>query len=126
MMRKSMIQKPFVLLVEDDDKLRRVIAANLSARGYVVFEANSFGQAIDQLAIKPHLMILDIGLPDATGWDIMRWAETQSVAVPTIVISALKPDRRQMEQFMPATFLDKPFAIRQLLELVEMYTTAPT
>src|SRR6478752_7675613 len=100
-------QKPFVLLVEDDDKLRRVIAANLNARGYIVLEAGSFEQAIDQLAVRPQLMILDIGLPDATGWDVMRWAETLSVEVPTIVISALKPERRQMKQFTPATFLDK-------------------
>ena len=84
--------KPFILLVEDDDYLRKVIAANLDARGYMTLEADSFSQAVDQLSIKPQLIILDIGLPDATGWDVASWAETVSVSAPMIVISASEPD----------------------------------
>ena len=119
-----MSQKPFVLVVEDDDQLRKVIATNLRARGFMVFEADSFSQAIDQLAIKPQLMILDIKLPDATGWDVAQWAETVSPSVPTIVISVSKPDQRQMAHFRPVGFLQKPFSIRQLMELVDEYTPA--
>src|SRR5437764_14980012 len=102
-----MKQKPFVLLVEDDERLRRVLAANLNADGYFVLEAGSFGEAVEQLSVKPQLMILDIRLPDASGWDIMGWAETVSAAMPTIVISAVKPERRQMERFAPTSFLGK-------------------
>src|SRR5262245_15900454 len=116
-----MKQKPFVLLVEDDERLRRVIAANLDARGYIALEAGTFDEAVEQLSIRPQLLILDIWLPDATGWDLAKWAETVSVSVPTIVISALRPDRRQIDRFKPVSFLRKPFAIRQLMDLVEMY-----
>lgn len=119
-----MSQKPFVLVVEDDAQMRKIITTNLRARGYMVFQADSFGQAIDQLAVKPQLMILDIKLPDATGWDVAQWAETISPSVPIIVISVSNPDRKQLERFKPATFLHKPFSIRQLLELVETYAPA--
>lgn len=114
--------RPFILLVEDDDNLRKVIAANLDARGYLTLEANSFSQAVEQLTIKPQLIILDINLPDATGWDIALWAETVSVCAPMIVISGSEPDRKQMERFRPTSFLCKPFNIRQLIQLIEMYT----
>ena len=90
----QMSQKPFVLVVEDDDRLRKIIATNLGARGYLVFQAGSYEQAVAQLAAGPKLMILDILLPDATGWDFAQWAETMSASVPTIVISGSKPDRR--------------------------------
>jgi DNA-binding response OmpR family regulator len=114
--------KPFILLVEDDDYLRKVIATNLDARGYMTLEADSFSQAVEQLSIKPQLIILDIGLPDATGWDVASWAETVSVSAPMIVISASEPDNKQMERFKPMSFLGKPFNIGQLMKLVEMYT----
>ena len=116
--------KPFVLVVEDDDRLRKVIALNLSERGYTVFQADSLNQAVDQFAAGPQLMILDINLPDATGWDVALWAETISALMPTIVISGSTPDRRHMARFTPMSFLGKPFDIRQLLDLVEMYTPA--
>ena len=119
-----MKQKPFVLLVEDDAPLRKVIAANLDTRGYLVLEADSFQHALDQLSIKPQLMILDINLPDATGWDVAEWAKTVSVSAPIIVISGSQPDHRAMERFAPASFLHKPFHIRRLLDLAEMYVPA--
>ncbi len=81
-------------------------------------------QAIDQLAIKPQLMILDIRLPDATGWDVAQWAGSISASAPTIIISGSKPEQGEMERFGATSFLPKPFAIRQLMDLVELYTPA--
>ena|SRR5437868_4744232 len=116
-----MRQKPFVLVVEDDAQLRKVIATNLAARGYFVFQADSFSEAVKQLAVKPQLMILDIHLPDATGWDVAQWAGTVSASAPTIVISGFDLDHRQIERLAPVSFLRKPFDIRQLMDLVGMY-----
>jgi DNA-binding response OmpR family regulator len=117
-------QKPFVLVVEDDAQLRKVIAANLGKRGYMVLQAESFRQAIDQLAIKPQLMILDIRLPDSTGWDVAQWARSISASAPTIIISGSKPEQLEMERFGEMSFLRKPFSIGELIELVELYTPA--
>jgi DNA-binding response OmpR family regulator len=116
-----MAQPPFVLLVEDDAELRNNIARNLQEFGYMVFQAASFREAIDQMQIKPNLMILDINLPDATGWDVAAWLESLTSPVPIIVISGFTPDEKRLHQFKPKAFLSKPFAIEELIDLVEDY-----
>jgi len=117
-------QQPFILLVEDDADLRAMIARALQASGYLVFQAANFRQAIDEMSVKPNLMILDINLPDATGWDVADWLESATSAVPIIVISGLKPDQKRLDQFKPKAFLPKPFAIEELLDLVQQYAPA--
>ena len=111
----------FILLVEDDAQLRNIVARSLQAAGYMVFQAANFREALDRIAIKPHLMILDINLPDATGWDVANWLESITEPVPIIVISGLTPDPKRLQQFQPKAFLPKPFAIEELLDLVEQY-----
>lgn len=113
-----MAQPPFILLVEDDSLLRKVIARYLTRAGYTVLQAASYSTAVDRLAIKPELVILDINLPDATGWDVARWIESQMSMVPIIVTSGLRADQREMKHFEPKAFLPKPFDIRQLLAVV--------
>jgi DNA-binding response OmpR family regulator len=120
-----MTQQLFVLVVEDDDLLRSIIARNLRAAKYMVFEAPTFRTAIDEMSIKPNLMILDINLPDATGWDVAEWLEEHMSGVPIIVISgAVKPTPAQMKKYRASAFLPKPFGMEQLLSLIEQY--APT
>src|SRR6476646_10686000 len=93
-------QQPFILLVEDDAELRTMIARGLQAAGYMVLQAGNFRQAIDEMAIKPNLMILDINLPDATGWNVADWLEEHMSGVPIIVISgAVKPTPAQMKTY---------------------------
>jgi DNA-binding response OmpR family regulator len=125
-MEIDMVSKhPFVLLVEDDERLRSIIARNLWARGYIVLQAATFRDAIDQTAIKPGVVILDINLPDASGWDVAEWLETQDVSVPVIVVSGYAaPTREQMMHYHPAAFLAKPFPISKLMGLVQQYAAA--
>jgi DNA-binding response OmpR family regulator len=118
-------EHPFVLLVEDDQRLRSIIARNLWARGYVVLQAASFRDAIDQTAIKPGVVILDINLPDASGWDVAEWLDTQALSVPVIAISGYAaPTREQMRHYHPAAFLAKPFPIDRLMGLVRQYAAS--
>jgi DNA-binding response OmpR family regulator len=118
-------EHPFVLLVEDDQRLRSIIARNLWARGYVVMQAASFRDAIDQTAIKPGVVILDINLPDASGWDVAEWLDTQALSVPVIAISGYAaPTREQMRHYHPAAFLAKPFPIDRLMGLVRQYAAS--
>src|SRR3954454_17517330 len=110
---------PFVLVVEDDAKLRRIIAQNLNAMGYLVFEAGSLAEAGEQIAVKPQLMILDINLPDATGWDVAKWLQGLTDPVPIIVISGMPADKARMDHFKPLAFLPKPFDMQELLALAQ-------
>lgn len=120
------MNKPvFILLVEDDDRLRGIEIRYLAAAGYMVLEAASFRQAVDRISIKPNLMILDINLPDASGWEVAKWLERQTSDVPIIVTSGVSPNTRQIKHFEPVAFLAKPFTTEELLKLVQQYAPLP-
>jgi DNA-binding response OmpR family regulator len=116
----------FILIVEDDLALRTIIARNLKALGYAVLEAGTFREATDQLAIKPVLMILDITLPDATGWDVANWLEQMTEPVPIVLISGGTPEAKRLKQFHPVAFLPKPFGIDALLDVVQAQIGTPS
>jgi DNA-binding response OmpR family regulator len=115
------IQPPFrrVLLVEDEPALRRVIARNLTSRGLDVREAATVAEALEALTTAlPNLILLDINLPDRTGWDVLRDLKRRSVDVPTIVVSAVQVSQTRLDEFHPVAYLPKPFPIDALLRLV--------
>ena len=108
-----------VLVVEDEAPLRRIIVRNLESRGYAVREAATAAEALAALRAElPDVMLLDINLPDRTGWDVLRALRERGTEVPTIVVSAvrIKPDR--LAEFRPLAYLPKPFPLEALLELV--------
>ena len=108
-----------VLLVEDEPVLRRVIARNLTSRGVTVQEAASASEAIAAFnAAPPDLLLLDINLPDQTGWDVLRELQRRGRAVPTVIISAVRVSQRRLDEFRPLAYLPKPFPIEALLRLV--------
>jgi len=108
-----------VLLVEDEAAFRRVIARNLSGRGLVVREVGTAQEAVDvSTADRPDLMLLDINLPDRSGWDVMRELRKLGVDVPTIVVSAVRVNQSRLEEFHPMAYLPKPFPLEALLRLV--------
>lgn len=121
-----------VLVVEDEDLLRRIITRNLALRGYSVAEAASVAEADDALEVSPapfDLILLDINLPDQTGWDVLRHLEArlrQPIApgagqsMPqVIVVTAVRPAQRRVDEFHPAAVLLKPFPMGALLRLIE-------
>jgi DNA-binding response OmpR family regulator len=108
-----------VLLVEDELALRKVIARNLTSRGIQVSEAGTATDAV-RLATteQPDLLLLDINLPDQTGWEVLRKLKHNGTAVPTIVVSAVRVSQSRLEEFQPLAYLPKPFPIEALLRLV--------
>jgi DNA-binding response OmpR family regulator len=108
-----------VLLVEDQATLRKVIARNLSARGLDVGEADTAAQAVEAVRTrKPDLLLLDINLPDRTGWDVLRELRQHGSEVPTIVVSAVRVSQSRLDEFHPLAYLPKPFPIEALLRLI--------
>ena len=108
-----------VLLVEDERTLRSVIARNLVSRGLDVHEAATAQEAIElATTAHPDLLLLDINLPDQTGWDVLRELRRRSTEVPTIILSAVRVSHNRLDEFHPLAYLPKPFPIEALLRLV--------
>ncbi len=119
-----------VLVVEDDPTLARTITHNLSTRGYIARNATTVAEALAALdEERPAVLLLDIDLPDGSGWDIVRTLRGDGGAdVAVIVMSALQPNPRLCHQFHAAGVLEKPFPMESLLRLVAQVTgrlTAP-
>jgi len=114
-------RRPRVLVVEDEAPLRHILVLNLARRGYDVAEAATMSAAVDQCAAAtPDVVVLDINLPDASGWDVLRGLAARRLPRPAIIAtSAVPPARSRLAEFGPLTFLPKPFAIETLLRAVE-------
>lgn len=109
-----------ILLVEDELHVRNALAKSLEAWGHDVTEADTAELArAALLAIDFDLIVLDVNLPDATGWDVLRQREMRGkAAAPAIVISAISPSVTRLHEFRPFGLLHKPFPINSLHRLV--------
>lgn len=109
-----------IVVVEDDPTFRRLIVRNLEARGHTVREAGTAAEASGAvLGQQADLLLLDINLPDGSGWDVLRELRLHGVELPTIVTSALHIAPSVLAEFRPMAYLPKPFGLEALLELVE-------
>ena len=108
-----------ILIVEDEPHLRRSLARSLAARGFAVSEAASCETAVRAaLADRPDLLLLDVNLPDATGWDVLRELRAQGAAIPAVVMSAVPPSPARVREFGPLGVLREPFPVDALLLVV--------
>jgi DNA-binding response OmpR family regulator len=122
----------YILLVEDDAVLSDLVRRNFQARGYDVYLAMDARSALAHLqAASVDLVIVDINLPDLSGWDVLRIAlqrgclhpqrlrECAEVAtLPVIVLSAVRVSLARLHEFRPLAYLPKPFPLDALLRLV--------
>ncbi len=108
-----------VLLIEDDPALCQIFTRNLERRGVTVRVAHSTEEALGLLAEwHPDLLLLDVSLPGRTGWDLLRALRSSGQIIPTVIISAVPPSQRRIEEFRPLAYLLKPFPLEALLRLV--------
>lgn len=108
-----------VLLVEDEPRLRRTLVLSLRGRDFRVEEATSAAEAVEAaLANRFDVMLLDVNLPDATGWDVLRRLRAAGHNVPAVILSAVPPNPARVREFQPFAVLHKPFPIDALLRLI--------
>lgn len=108
-----------VLIVEDEPPFRRALARNLVHRGVEVREVGTAEEAIAATAqAHPELILLDINLPDRSGWDVLRELRRRGVLVPAVVLSATQVPPQRLAEFRPLACLPKPFPLEALLRLV--------
>ncbi|WP_405112795.1 response regulator transcription factor [Paenibacillus sp. FSL K6-1217] len=111
------MNKPMILVVEDDKPIRKLITTTLETQGYKYHTAET-GEAsiLEAVSSQPDLMILDLGLPDMDGVDIIRKVRAWS-NLPIIVVSARSEDRDKIEALDAGAddYLTKPFSVEELL-----------
>lgn len=116
-----------LLIVEDDEGLRAIVARHLRARGWIVSEAASAEEARQALATgaRPALVLLDLNLPGETGWDLLRRGAVGGPGGPPVVlVTATTIGPRRLREFGVAGYLPKPFALETLLEISERFAAA--
>ena len=115
---------PTILVVEDETSIRKLVAVNLSARGYDVIEAASAEDGLAQLRQVPlSLVLLDIKLPGMRGWDLLAaMSDDPRIAldIPIIIMTASVADVQTQAQDYPniVKILIKPFIIDDLVQAV--------
>ena len=108
-----------ILLVEDEDSLRRVMKDLLEREGYVVFEARDGVQALDQVdRHAPDLIMLDLNLPGLDGYTVLEQLRSRPATahIPVIVLTAKGDEDNEVRVFELGAddFLTKPFRARAL------------
>ena len=112
-----MLNSPQILVIEDDPQIRRFLRASLTADAYRLFEAETAEDGLAQAAARqPDLIVLDLGLPDADGLEVIRKVRAWS-QLPIIVLSARGQERVKIEALDAGAddFVSKPFAIGELI-----------
>lgn len=109
-----------VLLAEDDDYVQLALRRALEAWGHEVDARGTAADVIAAMRDRPaDVLVLDVNLPDATGWDVLRALQADGpVTAAVIVVSALPPRSERLHEFQPYAVLHKPFPIESLRRLV--------
>lgn len=109
-----------ILLVEDEPHIRRVLQSVLTAEGYRVFEAENGDRGLVEASTRrPDLLIVDLGLPDMDGVEVVRAVRHWS-AVPILVLSARTAESDKIAALDAGAddYLAKPFGVGELLARV--------
>lgn len=111
------MNKPLVLVVEDDTPVRNLITTTLKTHEYGYLSApNGTSALLEALSHKPDIILLDLGLPDMDGVDLIRKIRSWS-NMPIIIISARTEDSDKIEALDAGAddYLTKPFSVDELL-----------
>ena len=114
------IARPTVLIVEDEPEIRRFLRASLGAEGYRIAEsATGRRGSIDATTHKPDLAIVDLGLPDLDGIEVIRRIREWS-GMPILVLSARTHERSKIDALDAGAddYVTKPFGVGELLARV--------
>lgn len=106
-----------VLVVDDEPPIRKLLRMGLSTQGYHVLEASNGKLALERLAEGPALIILDLGLPDIQGHDLLRMIRARNESVPIVVLSSRGDEAGKVQALDLGAddYLTKPFGMDELL-----------
>jgi len=106
-----------ILIVDDETPIRKLLRMGLGTQGYDVLEAANGKIALELLAQDPVLIILDLGLPDIQGHDLLRMIRGRNDSVPIVVLSSRGDEAGKVQALDLGAddYLTKPFGMDELL-----------
>src|ERR1700749_2522800 len=106
-----------VPVIDDEPPIRKLLRMGLSTQGYEILEAPNGKTALELLAQNPALIILDLGLPDIQGHELLRTIRGRNDAVPTGVLSSRGDEAGKVQALALGAddYLTKPFGMDELL-----------
>jgi DNA-binding response OmpR family regulator len=112
-----------ILIIDNEPSLRKVIQTNLTASGYSASAAENGEEGLKLAkSIQPDLILLDIKMPDMSGWDVLAAlrADPELKQTPVIIMSAfLRETEETRARKMGVGFMEKPFSVSELLSQVK-------
>lgn len=106
-----------VLVIDDEPPIRKLLRMGLTTQGYDILEASNGKIALEKLAEDPALIILDLGLPDIQGHDLLRMIRARNDSVPIVVLSSRGDEAGKVQALDLGAddYLTKPFGMDELL-----------
>jgi two-component system KDP operon response regulator KdpE len=106
-----------VLVIDDEPPIRKLLRMGLATQGYQTAEAANGKAALELLADGPDLVILDLGLPDVQGLELLRTIRERNDKVPIVVLSSRSDERAKVEALDLGAddYVTKPFGMDELL-----------
>jgi two-component system, OmpR family, KDP operon response regulator KdpE len=107
-----------VLVIDDEPPIRKLLRVGLSAHGYQIIEASNGKMALELLGQQPpDLIILDLGLPDMQGHELLRTVRARNDSVPIVVLSSRDDEAGKVQALDSGAddYVTKPFGMDELL-----------
>jgi two-component system, OmpR family, KDP operon response regulator KdpE len=106
-----------VLVVDDEPPIRKLLRMGLTAQGYDVLEAPNGKAALEMLDQSPNLVILDLGLPDMQGHELLKSIRKRNDSVPIVILSSRDDEAGKVQALDSGAddYVTKPFGMDELL-----------
>src|SRR5215510_4663376 len=106
-----------VLVVDDEPPLRKLLRMGLTTQSYHILEAPNGKTALELMSERPDLVILDLGLPDIAGHELLRLIRAKNESVPIVVLSSRGDEAGKVQALDLGAddYVTKPFGMDELL-----------
>jgi two-component system, OmpR family, KDP operon response regulator KdpE len=106
-----------ILVIDDEPPIRKLLRMGLTAQGYDILDAPNGKRALELLAEKPDLVILDLGLPDMQGLDLLQMIRSRNDSVPIVILSSRGDEAGKVKALDLGAddYITKPFGMEELL-----------
>jgi two-component system, OmpR family, response regulator VicR len=110
-----------ILVVDDENTIRKVVERHFVPKGYEIFTANDGREALEKIRqVDPHVVLLDITMPNMDGLEVLQNLRKIHATVPVIVLTAYDDLSEQTRALGAVDYVTKPFEFSYLEERVRM------